>query len=530
MVVKSRNMETLNNIIPSLTKTSACLEYYQNGILKKKSFQQVYKDVLFCIEFFNKLKVSTGSYIGILGNNCYEWIVIDLACLAKGFISVPFDPNATYDFEDLIQEYNLSILMTSFIDEALEGKSIYPFNAYCKVVVSNIKSLKAYKYSRDDVFTIKFTSGSTQKPKAIKAKAQSADDSIESIQELFMHNQYDKIMVFLPLYLLQHRYWIYSAILYDFNILLTSSILAFRSIADGKPTVVMGVPEFYNTLKAKFLCNINRSIVSTIKLRSYQLLNHISAGFLAKQIGYLPFKNFLGGKIRYLWTGSAALSIETLMFYSQMGIDIFQGYGMNEICILAKNYHNNNKLGSVGKLLPNKKVIFDEDGQILVKSYYEVNTQYYKGTVKDDEETFGKDGFIRTGDIGFMDKDGYLYITGRKKSLIVLSNGKKIVPQKVEDKLNQSQFIKYSIVYGTDHPYLIAIIQPVSAHITAKEIKEDIEIINKKLNREERIYDFYIVDQPFTTQNEMLTSQFKLRRNKILAKYHDQIEYLYSKK
>ena len=213
-----------------------------------------------------------------------------------------------------------------------------------------------------------------------------------------------------------------------------------------------------------------------------------------------------------------------------MGIDIFQGYGMNEICILAKNYPNNNKLGSVGKLLPNKEVIFDTEGQILVKNHYEVNTQYYKSTVKDDEETFANDGFVRTGDLGFMDNEGYLYITGRKKSLIVLSSGKKIVPQKIEDKLCQSQFIKHSIVCGTDHPYLIAIIQPVSTNITAMELIGDIEAINKKLNSEERIYDFHIVEQPFTTENGMLTSQFKLRRNKILEKYHDQIEILYFKK
>lgn len=530
MTVKARNMETLNNIIPSLITTSAFLEYYQDGILKKQSFQQVYKDVLSCIEFFSKLKIIKGSYIGILGSNCYDWIIIDLACLAKGFISVPFDPNGTYNFEYLIQEYNLSLLMTSFTDKVLEKQNIYPFNIYYQEVEGSIKYIDAYKYSHDDIFTIKFTSGSTQEPKAIKTKAQSADDSIASIQELFAHDQHDKIVVFLPLYLLQHRYWVYSAILYNFDILLTSPLLALRAITDGKPTVIMGVPEFYNTLKLKFLRDLNRSIISTMKLRIYQLLNRISTGFLAKKIGYLPFKNFLGGKIRYLWTGSAASSIDTLRFYYEMGIDIFQGYGMNEICILAKNYPNNNKLGSVGKLLPNKEVIFDTEGQILVKNHYEVNTQYYKSTVKDDEETFANDGFVRTGDLGFMDNEGYLYITGRKKSLIVLSSGKKIVPQKIEDKLCQSQFIKHSIVCGTDHPYLIAIIQPVSTNITAMELKGDIEAINKKLNSEERIYDFHIVEQPFTTENGMLTSQFKLRRNKILEKYHDQIEILYFKK
>ncbi len=527
MIVKPRNMKTLNSIISNMSTTSACLEYYQDGILIKRPFKHVYKDVLSCIEFFRKLKILKKSYIGILANNCYEWVVIDLACLAEGFISVPFDPNGIYDFVELIQEYKLSVLMTNISENTSEKKSIYPLNAFYKNEANSLGHIKPYEYKADDILTIKFTSGSTQIPKSIETKAKSADDSIASIQELFVHGSHDKIMVFLPLYLLQQRYWIYSSILYNFDIILTSSILAIRAINDAKPTVIMGVPEFCNSIRLKFLRSVEKSFISSVKLRIYKVLNLVSGGFLAKKIGYKPFKNFLGGKIKYIWTGSAASSIDTLYFYLQMGVNIFQGYGMNEICILSKNYLNNNKIGSVGKLLPNKDVIFDIDGQIFVKNYYEVNDRYYKCAFGDNENTFTKDGFVATGDLGFMDKEGYLYISGRKKSLIVLSNGKKIEPQKIENKLRQSKIIENCIICGTNHPYLVAVIQPISSHISLIEVKRDIEEINKQLNPEERIYNFHLTDQPFTIENGMLTSQFKLRRNIILKEYHNQIEALY---
>ncbi len=518
-------MEAVNNIIPSLFCSSAHLEYFEQGQLKKQPFHLIYQDVAACVLFFHEQKFSPQTRIGIIGTNSYEFVVIDLACIAAGLVSVPFDPNGKYNYATLKKEYDLKVICTNIVSDEEPRATVFSFDLLKFKSVKIFHPIKSYQFDPNDILTIKFTSGSTQIPKAIEAKVKSANATIISVQNLFCHSSTDKILVFLPLHLLQQRYWIYSAILYNFDIILSSSVSVMRAIKESKPTVIMGVPFFYENMKTRFLLKNNESALNRLKLFFYLLFRKITIQWTTRSFIYAPFKDFWGGNIRYFWTGSAPSREDTLTFYQWMGIPLFQGYGMNETCIVSKNYFKNNKIGSVGKLLPNIEIKFDESSQILIRNINEVNDKYFKSNEEDNKNTFSN-GYVITGDLGYMDQDSYLFISGRRKELIVLSSGKKINPTKIENLLRKSDLVSNCMIFAPDSLFLAALIEPSSKKISKMEIKNFLEEINGGLLPEERIFRFSLIDEPFSIENGMLTSQYKLKRDSIMKKYAGQVKAL----
>ncbi|PZQ95236.1 MAG: hypothetical protein DI539_30645, partial [Flavobacterium psychrophilum] len=212
-----------------------------------------------------------------------------------------------------------------------------------------------------------------------------------------------------------------------------------------------------------------------------------------------------------------------LNFYFSMGIPLYQGYGMNETCIITKNYPTKNKIGSVGPVFPNVVIKFDEEGQILVKNSFPVATSYLL-CEKDERHVFMQEGYIATGDIGEMDEEGYLHITGRIKEMIALSNSKKIFPAAIETKIKSYPEIDYCIIYGDNRPYLSAMIVPSGKTIDRHVIQGILDEYNSNSKEEERIYRFFIVYDNLET---LLTNQHKVRRQSIFEQYSSEFSKLY---
>lgn len=504
--------DQINRLIAKLQVCESYLESYSNRKKITVSFKEMWRDIEHVMSFFNEKDLKKGDKVGIIGSNSFEWVVIDLACIAAGIITMPFDPAVHYDIEEILKKSEIKLLLTNLSRyKGQEGVSF--FDEACQYSGKEFpKKIDPVQYGSHDELSYKFTSGSTQTPKIIVAQKQSVDAAITFVQQLFHHNSNDKIMVFLPLHIYQQRYWLYSAILFDFNLLLVPKELVFYSMQVDQPTVIMGVPFFFETIRKSFLDEM-------------AIQEESDAEKLQQQ-----FHQYLGGKIRYLWTGSAPIDSGTLGFYENMKVPLYQGYGMNEVCIVSKNYPNNNKTGSVGKLLPGKYVRFDENNQLLVKSDYPVNDRYYLASDRDNEVTFLKDGYVATGDTGYMDDDGYLYINGRIKELIILANAVKIFPSHLEKRVESSPLIKHCIVYGNEHPYLIALVVPQSYEIDENEIKKEISRINETFNLYEKICNFIIVRRTIAEENKYLSAQNKLMRGKIVSEFQEDLEKLYVNK
>lgn len=490
----------INAIAAGAIQSENVITIYQKGEVINLTLGELDYLARKTASFLVKSGVKSGDKIGILARNSLEWILLDLAAIKLKVITAGFDISTFQKDKHLISRYGLR-----FVFSEEEEKEV-SMAGYIRVdsLRSEIDDLLPGKYNNtyqpDDTTTLKFTSGSTGHPKGLAARVGSINRSLTTVQQLFRHNNNDKLFVFLPLSLLQQRYWIYSALFYGFDIVVSGYETSFYAISRENPTVIMGVPSFYETIKNKIVYNINR--------------NKNAKNSTKKMVQNECVSKILGPNIRYFWTGSAPINKNTLQFFSDLGLAIYEGYGLNETCIVSKNYKGANKLGSVGKLVEGKQVVFDKQGAIVVKSEYPVNTAYTYCQDGESEKVFSKTGDVYTGDIGYIDDEGYLYVTGRVNDLISLSNGRNIFGGDIENMLKTSPLIENCVIQNRGGTNLTAIISPAKG-IDEYNLVEHIKETNRKLPSEVYIGSYIISDMQFSIANGLLSSQYKPRRKKI---------------
>lgn len=451
------------------------------------------------------LGLRRGDRLGICAKNRLEWVLLDLASIKAGVQTCCFEPGRYTKDRDLAARYELNLLYT---DEPPHGAGAVDI----RCVLQSIAGIPdgqpfATHYAPLDCSTVKFTSGSTGAPKGLAATVQSVERSLEEVQRIFQHGDGDNLLMFLPLSLLQQRYWIYSALLYGHDVTLTTFEQVFAVLPQARPTVVMGVPGFYDALKRRIEMAAGDSDCD-----AQALLDAAQAA--------------LGGRIRYLWTGSAPAAPATLDFFDSLGLPLYEGYGMNETCIVSKNHPGAHRRGSVGRVLPHKRVRIDDDGVLHVGSDQPVNTRYEYSAPGDSERVFGAGGEVRTGDLARLDDDGYLYILGRSDDVLVLSNGKNVAAPQVERLLGEHPDVAQCVAVGAGRPSLMAVVAARSPAAHAA-IEAHVQALNARLPAEQRIARVVFATEAFSVDNGQLSTQFKPRRRQIEQHYASQIDQAY---
>jgi long-chain acyl-CoA synthetase len=465
--------------------------------------------------------------VGVIAENSPELMIVDFACITAGLCTVYVDSQGELS-QDCIQ-YLRGLGVDTVIRPNSGGGSAGAAGelrvlSYADVLTEAAaeeeaeEDLEPALWDGSDFLTIKQTSGSTDLPKAIGATVASIDDTLQSIQDLFAHDANDMVFVFLPLSLLQQRSWIYSSVYFGFEVVLTSFKGAFSALHASKPTVIMGVPKFYDVQRER------------IELKALRLMQSDSESVSftqhpPKEVLVAAAKAVLGPNVRYMWTGSAPCSRETLEFFFGLDIPLFEGYGTNETDIISKNNFAGVKIGSVGKVLPTRRVTFTATGQIRVWKKHPVSSRYELG--EDTAGGFEGDDTFLTGDIGYMDDDGYLHITGRASEAIVLSNGTTINPREIELKLVGSGLVRYAVVCGHNRPYLVAILDPVTRDGATDALERAVFEISARLGSSKRIGRVVFAAEDFSEANGCLSAQFKVRRQHVLEKYREEIAACY---
>ena len=257
----------------------------------------------------------------------------------------------------------------------------------------------------------------------------------------------------------------------------------------------------------------------------------------------------MGGRLRLAVSGGASLNEKIGRFFLKTGITILEGYGLTETSpVIAVNRENDFKFGAVGKLIPGVKVKISEEKEILVKGP-NVFSGYFDNK-KQTKECFDKEGWFRTGDLGFLDKQGYLTVIGRAKEMIVTSGGKNVWPEKIENLLNDDKFVAQSMVIGDQRKFISALIVPdwreVEIYFKKQKLplkehgglikdpallevfqKRMDEKINPNLNDFEKIKRFRLIPQEFSQDQDELTPTLKLRRHIVEKHYGKAIELMY---
>ncbi len=240
---------------------------------------------------------------------------------------------------------------------------------------------------------------------------------------------------------------------------------------------------------------------------------------------FTKIRERLGGRMRLAASGAAPLSKDLAEFYGAIGMPLVEGYGLTEGGVTLLNPFDRPKAGSIGKLLPGIEGRIEEDGELMLRG-----ASLFSGYYKDPEATAAvlRDGWLATGDIAECDEDGYYYITGRKKELIVSSNGKKIYPSRIEGMLKKEPAINQVLLIGDRMPYVTALF---TVHGSPEEVQGTVEkavkAVNKQLASFEQVRKFKILERDFSIEQGELTPTMKVRRNRVLENHRTLVSEMY---
>ncbi len=464
-----------------------------------------------------RLGITRGDRVGVLAGNSLEWILTDLAAIRLGATVAGLEASKFALDQALLTRYDLTVVVT---DQLVRPDGPRRLEAGEPGVLSTDDiagfaddaaldlPLPAVHRAVDDAVALKFTSGSTGAPKGLVATAGSVENSIAGVQELFGHGPGDNLFVFLPLSLLQQRYWIYSALAFGHDVTVSNYAAAFMTMGRIEPTVVMGVPAFFEAAQR----NIER-----------QAERAVAAGRSPDVAVRDAARAMFGHRIRYLWTGSAPANQTMLAFFDGCGLPIYEGYGMNETCIVTKNAPGAARVGSVGRPLSGKSVVIGDDLVVRVRSDFPVATRYEYAPAGASERIFREDGLVWTGDLGYLDDDGFLFLTGRADDVIVLGNGRKVIVRPIEEFMKRSPAVAECVLFCPKDSHLVAVVSPTGQPPDIDTILEQAARGNATLGSDEQIKRVVVAPEPFTIANDLLTSQHKPRRRQIFQTYQSEI-------
>ena len=526
------------------------------------TWEQVKNNICLLSEYLSE-RLSKGDRCVLLSENRPEWLIADLAIMNAGGVTVPlFTTYSEDDYKYIINDCKPKICIVSnhiqykkiekFISNETKIISFENFNQNIenigKILEKNIYQEASHildyynnEITRKDLACIIYTSGTTGNPKGVMLSHGGILSNCEGAKEILDSLTRNEPPVFLTWLPLSHSYEHtvqYVQITLGAKVFYAESLeklLPNMSIA--KPTIMTAVPRFYQNLYNKISINFSKqkgfkkNLIEFTILLGTKILNNEKLNFKQKLINFFcellvrkKIKNQFGGKLKAFVSGGGALDKEIGEFLNSIGLPTLQGYGLTETSpVVSCNIPGKIEIETVGPPFKTNQVRIADDGEILVKGE---NVMLGYWNMKKETESTIKNGWLHTGDIGEITKNGNLKITDRKKEIIVNLGGDNISPSKIENLLCLNEKIKQSFVYGDKKTYLVALIVSDSEK-NKKEIELYIDDLNKNLSLVERVKKIKLINEEFTIENGMLTPTLKLKRKKILEKYKEDLEKLY---
>ena len=536
------------------------------------------------------LGVGPGDRVALISDNRLEWAVVVHATLGLGAAYVPmYESQTRDDWAYILRDSGAKVVFgaTREIVSALEQAkpSIPTLEHVCgfELDAGDGRSFAALlgkgkaatkvptvKPSPDEPAGFVYTSGTTGEPKGVVLTHKNFCANVNGLTPLFPLTSDDRSLSFLPW---AHAFGqtgeFYTLAALGCAMAINDEVSKLVSnLPEVKPTVLVAVPRIFNRIyegvnqqmrdrpkpiRALFHAGIR---AATRRSRGAQLsFGEAVTLKLADKLIFKKVRQRFGGRLRLVVSGSAALSKEVAEFIDALGIDVFEGYGLTETAPVATvNTPAHRKIGSVGKPLPNVRIELDHEatgdaknGEIIVHG--DNVMRGYHNRPEEDAKIFTPDHGLRTGDMGYLDEDGYLYITGRIKEQYKLENGKYVVPSPLEEDLKLSPYIGNVMLYGANKPHNVVLVvlnqvnlakwaeregvtlgdsDPTNNPRLRELIKSELEQHSKDFRGYERPKGFALITADFTAENGMLTPKMSIRRNRVLQNYQSVLDALYT--
>lgn len=502
---------------------------FEKGQVVKRSHADVHADVAAACARLTAWGLQAGMRVGICAPNCYEWVIYDLALLELRAVIIAFpDEFAKVRRDDLCAKYELSLLLVSKADAQPENDRYAPV-AYLDGENTEFKNVSPGRRDTDpdyDRVGCIFSSGSAGGLKGLTLNRRGIEASIDAFAQAVSPQHDDCLLLFLPISNFQQRLMYYAAFWYGFDLIVTDPNRLFRALKELHPTILIAPPTLYEAFETRFynlppwkrwMAQLLADIALNIPIRS---IREKTARLLFKEV-----YEALGGRLRFMVTGMAPIKRSTLKLCRRMQLPLFETYGLIEFGSVSLNLPGANKLGSVGRLLPGVNLEFATDGEIIAHREHTIALGYFECAGEESKKTFISNGSVATGDIGRMDTDGYLYLVGRKKEIIITSGGEKVHPELLEAEIDACVEVARSVVFRSpDSPALVAVVLPKNPQ--EKDVRNRIQRFIDGVNERRpsmSVGKVIFTDLAFTRENGFLLPNLKLDRNKIAQTFQSQI-------
>jgi long-chain acyl-CoA synthetase len=546
-----RNLAALHRRQAERLGPRPALRYKRDGLYHDLTWQQYRADSLACAAALVDVGVRPGDRVGLLAENRVEWLIADMGLLAAGAINVP--PHAPLSVRQVhfqLADAGVSWLFVSsaaqlqkvlqvraelpelrgivVFDRVGEREHVWPWPGFLQRGRQALARLSVELARReealgpDDLATIMYTSGTTGNPKGVMLTHHNLLTNAAAVLEGCPLGPDAVLLSWLPY---SH---IYARTVDHYQQLVAGTVVALaecgdtlvQNLDDVQPTHLTSVPRFYE----KVLTAVTSADPEETSRR---------------------LRDIFGRRIDWLSSGGAPLPRPVAEAYHAAGLLLLQGYGLTESSpVISFNRKERYKIDTVGLPVPGVEVAIAPDGEVLTRGPHVM-----KGYWKNPEATAEaiRDGWLYTGDLGTLDADGFLSITGRKKELLVLSNGKKVVPSYLEGLLIADECIDQAVVCGEGRNFLTALIVPhwenlrrALGHVGTESnealagkpqvcelLRQRIDAALTEVSSYEQIRKFIVLPRPFTVASEELTVSLKLRRNVVLARHREELDALY---
>lgn len=565
------------------------LQYFKKGHLYTLNWEQTYDRIEQCYSALLSFGIEPGDKVGIYSDTCKEWGFIDLATLACRAVTVPvYHSSHMEDVEFILKDSTPKVMFVQ--NEALYKKlktteiyknlqAVVAFNKFeCdddnliffKELVgkqepgAKLESAET-EIVETDLATIIYTSGTSGLPKGVELTHVQIMSSVSEVFPLFGVTSRDRSLTFLPFSHILGRLELWGHIFCGYSIGYAESIDRLKkNLLVIRPTVLVAVPRIFEKIyfgvRAQVeISKLKQGIFNTalkVGHKSSQLRQNKKSPSLfqalksqvAHQLVFSSIQEKLGGKLRFAVSGGAPLDTEIADFFAACGVTILEGYGLTETTgAIFINTLFEHKNGSVGKAAGDVQLKLADDGEILVKSNKVMRG--YHNNPDATKNAFTDDGYFKTGDIGEVDKDGFLKITDRKKDLIKTAGGKFVAPQKIQNLFSTDPLIGHIHVHGDKKKYIVALItlekdeilkwkdkqnlavsdyqKLVQSPVLQSEIRRSVARINSQLASFETIKRFKVLDHEFSIEGGQLTPSLKMKRKKIDQIYDNELDQLY---
>ncbi len=541
--------------------------------------------------------------VSIISLTRFEWVVVDLAIMSIGAITVPVYPSNTEEQVHYILDHSQSKFVFAEDQEQLDKmmkirsglrdvQQTVVFDKYQLEIIEKVISLDTFrekgstfrrgnpemlKKSIDggnpqDTISFIYTSGTTGHPKAGLINSENVLAVVKHLPDLYGITKNDMSIAYLPLSHIAERDLGHFMKLYSGNVTVFAESLEDMpaNLIQSGPTIMFGTPRVFEKYYARISSGIKDATWFQKKIydwavkvgKSYaELTDKGKTSTLYLKVKYaiahfLIFQkihDIFGGNIRFMISGAAPISPNIIRYFHWVGLDIYEVYGMTETTgVISANRMGRVKIGSVGQIYPDTEVKIAEDGEICTRGpqnilgYYRNEEASNELLIQDEQGAV----WLHTGDIGHIDDEGYLFITDRKKDIIITAGGKNIAPQNIENLMKTSSFISQTIVYGDRKPYLAMlvtldedeiakfardrkILYQDLADLSKKQevvdlLHHEISALNKELASYESIKKFRILEEELDQDKDEITPTLKVKRDVVFAHYQYLIDEMYA--